>query len=69
MENTSEDSKIYTFHLRKNVKFHDDEPFKAEAVKMNIEAVQRNASKHAWINCLIKVNILDYKNKNIIVHL
>ncbi|MGO4372781.1 ABC transporter substrate-binding protein, partial [Paenibacillus sp. MCAF20] len=45
----SNDGKTYTFHLRKDVKFHDGEPFNAEAVKQNIEAVQSNAEKHAWI--------------------
>ncbi|MFS0726928.1 staphylopine-dependent metal ABC transporter substrate-binding lipoprotein [Paenibacillus sp. 1P07SE] len=45
----SEDGKIYTFHLRQDVTFHDGEPFNAEAVKLNIEAVQRNAEKHTWI--------------------
>ncbi|MBD2868486.1 staphylopine-dependent metal ABC transporter substrate-binding lipoprotein [Paenibacillus arenilitoris] len=45
----SEDGKVYTFHLRKNVTFHDGEPFNAEAVKLNIETVQRNAAKHSWI--------------------
>jgi len=45
----SPDGKVYTFHLRKGVTFHDGEPFNAEAVKMNIDAVQRNASKHSWI--------------------
>ncbi|MFD2671059.1 staphylopine-dependent metal ABC transporter substrate-binding lipoprotein [Marinicrinis sediminis] len=45
----SEDGKQYTFHLREGVTFHDGEPFDAEAVKKNIEAVQRNAERHAWI--------------------
>ncbi|MFD0588728.1 staphylopine-dependent metal ABC transporter substrate-binding lipoprotein [Paenibacillus sp. GCM10027627] len=45
----SEDGKVYTFYLRKNVTFHDGEPFNAEAVKLNMEAVQRNAAKHGWI--------------------
>ena len=36
----SEDGTTYTFHLRKNVKFHDGEPFNAEAVKLNIDAVR-----------------------------
>ncbi|MFP4977018.1 staphylopine-dependent metal ABC transporter substrate-binding lipoprotein [Paenibacillus sp. CN-4] len=45
----SEDGKVYTFHLRKNVTFHDGAPFTAEAVKQNIDSVQRNAAKHSWI--------------------
>ncbi|USK36305.1 nickel ABC transporter substrate-binding protein [Bacillus sp. F19] len=58
----SEDGKVYTFHLRKNVKFHDGESFNAEAVKKNIEAVQNNAEKHAWIKLSTKiksVNVID----------
>lgn len=58
----SKDGKVYTFHLRKNVKFHDGEPFNAEAVKKNIEAVQSNASKHSWIKLSTKIkscNVLD----------
>ncbi|GBG09197.1 nickel ABC transporter, nickel/metallophore periplasmic binding protein [Paenibacillus agaridevorans] len=51
----SEDGKSYTFHLRKDVKFHDGEPFNAEAVKQNIDAVQRNGSKHAWIKLSTKL--------------
>ncbi|PWV99347.1 nickel transport system substrate-binding protein [Paenibacillus cellulosilyticus] len=58
----SDDGKVYTFHLRQDVKFHDGEPFNAEAVKQNIEAVQHNASKHAWIKLSTKleeVNVID----------
>ncbi|MCL4425518.1 MAG: ABC transporter substrate-binding protein [Firmicutes bacterium] len=33
----SDDGKVWTFNLRKNVKFHDGTPFNAEAVKFNIE--------------------------------
>ncbi|ODP28893.1 Glutathione-binding protein GsiB [Paenibacillus nuruki] len=51
----SPDGKTYTFHLRKDVKFHDGEPFNAEAVKQNIEAVQRNSEKHAWIKLSTKI--------------
>ncbi|TLS52440.1 nickel ABC transporter, nickel/metallophore periplasmic binding protein [Paenibacillus antri] len=45
----SEDGKVYRFYLRKGVTFHDGEPFNAEAVKRNIEAVLQNREKHAWI--------------------
>ncbi|WP_340014297.1 nickel ABC transporter substrate-binding protein [Paenibacillus sp. FSL K6-1318] len=51
----SEDGKTYTFHLRQDVKFHDGEPFNAEAVKQNIDAVQANAEKHAWIKLSTKI--------------
>ncbi|MFB8377356.1 staphylopine-dependent metal ABC transporter substrate-binding lipoprotein [Paenibacillus taichungensis] len=51
----SEDGKTYTFHLRQGVKFHDGEPFNAEAVKQNIDAVQANAEKHAWIKLSTKI--------------
>ncbi len=58
----SGDGKVYTFHLRKNVKFHDGEPFNAEAVKKNIDAVQHNAEKHSWIKLSTKIvscNVVD----------
>lgn len=58
----SKDGKIYTFHLRKDVKFHDGEPFNAEAVKKNIDAVQDNAQKHSWIKLSTKIvacNVID----------
>ncbi|WP_454191078.1 staphylopine-dependent metal ABC transporter substrate-binding lipoprotein [Paenibacillus sp. Marseille-Q7038] len=58
----TEDGKTYTFHLRKDVKFHDGELFNAEAVKLNIDAVQANAEKHAWIKLstkIVKVNVKD----------
>ncbi|WP_243385595.1 staphylopine-dependent metal ABC transporter substrate-binding lipoprotein [Bacillus kexueae] len=58
----SNDGKVYTFHLRKDVKFHDGEPFNAEAVKKNIEAVQKNAEKHSWIKLsskLVSCNVID----------
>ena len=51
----SDDGRTYAFHLRKDVKFHDGEPFNAEAVKKNIEAVLSNASKHAWIKLSTKI--------------
>ena len=35
----SEDGKTYTFHLRKDVLFHDGTPFNAYAVKKNFEYI------------------------------
>ncbi|WP_336774277.1 staphylopine-dependent metal ABC transporter substrate-binding lipoprotein [Paenibacillus sp. MMO-58] len=58
----SMDGKVYTFHLRKNVTFHDGAPFNAEAVKKNIDAVQSNAAKHAWIKLsakLVETKVID----------
>ncbi len=58
----SDDGKVYTFYLRKDVTFHDGEPFNAEAVKRNIEAIQNNALKHSWIKLSTKIvscNVID----------
>ena len=45
----SEDGKTYTFHLREGVKFPDGEPFNAEAVKANFDALEENKERHAWV--------------------
>jgi peptide/nickel transport system substrate-binding protein len=41
----SADKKSYTFHLRKDVKFHDGTPFNAEAVKFNFDRIKDPATK------------------------
>lgn len=46
----SDDGMTYTFKLRENVVFSDGEPFTAEAVKQNIDAVVANYEKNAWLN-------------------
>ncbi|MCC5801675.1 staphylopine-dependent metal ABC transporter substrate-binding lipoprotein [Rossellomorea vietnamensis] len=60
----SDDGKVYTFHLRQDVTFHDGEPFNAEAVKKNIDAVQRNAEKHAWIKLSTKIEEVQVINEH-----
>ncbi len=35
----SEDGRVYTFHLRRDVTFHDGMPFNAQAVKANLDRV------------------------------
>ncbi|MDX8345023.1 staphylopine-dependent metal ABC transporter substrate-binding lipoprotein [Rossellomorea sp. YZS02] len=60
----SDDGKVYTFHLRQDVTFHDGEPFTAEAVKKNIDAVQRNAEKHAWIKLSTKIEEVQVINEH-----
>ncbi|MCM3175113.1 MULTISPECIES: nickel ABC transporter substrate-binding protein [unclassified Paenibacillus] len=63
----SADGKNYTFHLRQGVKFHDGEPFNAEAVKQNIEAVQANAEKHAWIKLSTKITSVEVIDEHTVV--
>jgi peptide/nickel transport system substrate-binding protein len=41
----SPDVKQYTFHLRKDVKFHDGTPFNAEAMKFNLDRIVDPATK------------------------
>jgi peptide/nickel transport system substrate-binding protein len=35
----SEDGRVYTFYLRRGVKFHDGTPFNAEAVRFNLDRI------------------------------
>ena len=35
----SDDGLVYTFHLRRDVKFHDGTPFNAQAVKFNLDRI------------------------------
>jgi len=66
----SEDGKVYTFHLREDVKFTDGEPFNAQAVKDNINAVQKNASRHSWLVLSTKIvscDVVDEKTVNLVL--
>ncbi|MGW8958857.1 nickel ABC transporter substrate-binding protein [Paenibacillus sp. NPDC055715] len=52
----SKDGKIYTFNLRKGVKFSDGTPFNAAIVKKNFDAVMKNEKMHSWLGV---VGVLD----------
>ncbi|MDR0684174.1 MAG: nickel ABC transporter substrate-binding protein [Spirochaetaceae bacterium] len=52
----SPDGLAYTFHLRKDVKFTDGEPFNANAVELNFKAVMGNAARHAWLGITDKID-------------
>ncbi len=45
----SDDGKVYTFHLRKNVFFSDGEKFDAASAKANFDAVLDNVKRHGWL--------------------
>lgn len=58
----SSDGKIYTFHLRKNVKFHNGEPFNAETAKWNLEraAGEKTVNAHPeYFRGITKIEIPD----------
>ncbi|HII91185.1 MAG TPA: nickel ABC transporter, nickel/metallophore periplasmic binding protein [Methanosarcina sp.] len=68
--NISDDGKVYTFYLRKNVKFQDGEPFNAQAVKDNIDAVQRNKERHAWLalsSKIVSCDVVDNYTVNLVL--
>lgn len=56
----SPDAKVYTFNLRKGVKFQDGTPFDAEAVKFNLERIRHIQKGPAWLLAALKsVEVLD----------
>ncbi|KTQ97993.1 nickel ABC transporter substrate-binding protein [Aureimonas ureilytica] len=58
----SEGGRIYTFHLRPNVRFSNGEAFDAAAVVANFNAVLANRARHAWLelaNQITGVEALD----------
>ncbi|QZY53862.1 nickel ABC transporter substrate-binding protein [Crassaminicella profunda] len=59
---TSDDGKVYTFHLRKDVKFSDGIPLNALAVKQNMDGILQNVDRFSWmggIGKLEKVKVVD----------
>jgi nickel transport system substrate-binding protein len=52
----SSDGKVYTFELRKDVKFTDGTSFNAEAVRKNFEAVMMNNERHKWLELVAQID-------------
>jgi len=51
----SEDGLVYTFFLRRDVKFSDGQPFNAEAAVKNFKAIMGNAQRHMWLGITSKI--------------
>jgi len=51
----SEDGKVYTFHLRKNVKFTDGSDFDANVVQKNFDTILANKDMHSWLGVISQI--------------
>jgi nickel transport system substrate-binding protein len=51
----SNDGKIYTFYLRKDVKFSDGNQFDALVVKKNMEGILQNVDRFSWMGGIGKL--------------
>jgi peptide/nickel transport system substrate-binding protein len=65
----SKDGLVYTFHLRKGVKFHDGAPFNAQAVKFNLDRVKNQGFQYFYSRGFTTLNqdykwIKDYRAKD-----
>lgn len=52
----SEDGKVYTFALRKDVKFSDGTPFDAHIVKKNYDAILSVQDRHSWLELVKQID-------------
>lgn len=58
----SEDGLVYTFKLRKGIKFHDGTNFNAEAVKVNLDRIinpENKLKRHSIFANIAKTDVLD----------
>ncbi|RJS50184.1 nickel ABC transporter substrate-binding protein [Bacillus sp. PK3_68] len=59
----SDDGKVYTFHLRQNVKFSDGTNFNAETVKKNFDTILNHMELHSWLGFLSKIASTEVTDK------
>ncbi len=52
----SKDGRVYTFKLRRDVKFSDGSTFTAKVVAKNFDAVMGNAKRHEWMELIGKID-------------
>ncbi len=63
----SEDGKVYTFNLRKNVKFSDGSAFTANNAKRNFDAVLKNREAHSWMELINQIEVTEAPDEHTFV--
>ena len=58
----SDDGLVYTFYLRKDVKFSNGEAFDANVAKMNFDAVMANKDRHIWMESVKRLDQINVKD-------
>ncbi|KEQ22145.1 nickel ABC transporter substrate-binding protein [Paenibacillus tyrfis] len=60
----SDDGKVYTFHLRKNVKFSDGSDFDANVVQKNFDTILANRDMHSWLGLISQIDKTEVVDPN-----